>query len=176
MHREPEALEAEAQVTKCFDGHARITSKELAQLYSVKNGILPSACSTSPKMEDKCPYAHRQVDKQPSKKSKKNGDKSSVAILKNTRQLGCVFSGYGAAEVFIHFAEELKHTEANPMCSIHKSRVTSRQHSRPKSIAWKVILISANPNAPKFEDRSQEETEWQERCAVEQRGGWPKIS
>ena len=24
-----------------------------------------------------------------------------------------------------------------------------------------------NPNAPKFEDRSQEETEWQERCACE---------
>ena len=24
-----------------------------------------------------------------------------------------------------------------------------------------------NPNAPKFEDRSQEETEWQERCALE---------
>ena len=24
-----------------------------------------------------------------------------------------------------------------------------------------------NPNAPKFEDRSQEETEWQERCARE---------
>ena len=24
-----------------------------------------------------------------------------------------------------------------------------------------------NPNAPKFEDRSQEETEWEERCARE---------
>ena len=30
-----------------------------------------------------------------------------------------------------------------------------------------VILISVFPNAPKFEDRSQEETEWQERCARE---------
>ena len=40
---------------------------------------------------EKCFYAHRQVDEQPSKKSKKNGDKSAVAILKNTRQLGCVF-------------------------------------------------------------------------------------
>ena len=28
-------------------------------------------------------------------------------------------------------------------------------------------LISVAPNAPKFEDRSQEETEWQERCARE---------
>ena len=28
-------------------------------------------------------------------------------------------SRYGFAEVFIDFAEELKHTETNPMCSIH---------------------------------------------------------
>ena len=27
--------------------------------------------------------------------------------------------------------------------------------------------VQRNPNAPNFEDRSQEETEWQERCARE---------
>ena len=58
---------------------------------------------------EKCSHAHRQVDEQPSKRSKKNGDKSAVALLKkneqnyrterpvvhdywsNTRELGCVF-------------------------------------------------------------------------------------
>ena len=49
MHREPEVLEAEAQVGKWIDSRARITSKELAPLHSVKNGILQNACSTSPK-------------------------------------------------------------------------------------------------------------------------------
>ena len=39
---------------------------------------------------EKCSYAHRQVDEQPSKRSKKNGDKSVVAMLQITRQLGCV--------------------------------------------------------------------------------------
>ena len=34
-----------------LDCGARITSKELAPLYSVKNGILRSACPTSPKMD-----------------------------------------------------------------------------------------------------------------------------
>ena len=34
-------------------------------------------------------------------------------MLKSTRQLGCVFQ------------EELKHTETNSMCSIHKSRRAS---------------------------------------------------
>ena len=31
---------------------------------------------------EKCSYAHRQVDEQPSKRSKKNDDKSAVAMLK----------------------------------------------------------------------------------------------
>ena len=73
----------------------------------------------------KCSYAHRQVDEHPSKMSKKNGDKSTVAMLKITRQFWLRIPGYGAAEVFIDFAEELKHTETNPMCSIHLGRGTS---------------------------------------------------
>ena len=51
MHREPEVLEAEAQVGKWLDCRARITSKELAPIHSVKNGISQTACSTSPKMD-----------------------------------------------------------------------------------------------------------------------------
>ena len=51
MHREPEVLEAEAQVEECLDCRARITLKELAPLHSVKNGILQNACSTSRRMD-----------------------------------------------------------------------------------------------------------------------------
>ena len=50
MHREPRVPGAEVQVEACFDCPARITSKELAPLHPVKNGILQNACSTSPKM------------------------------------------------------------------------------------------------------------------------------
>ena len=94
--REPEVLEAEAKVGKWLDCCARITSKELAPLHSVKNGILQNECLFYKSEEgcrfgEKCSYAHRQVDKQPSKRSNKNGDKSAVAMLKITRQLGCVF-------------------------------------------------------------------------------------
>ena len=53
----------------------------------------------------------------------------------NTRQLGLRIPGYGAAEVFIDFTEELRHTETDPMCKIHESRCTARKHSRPKSFA-----------------------------------------
>ena len=97
--REPEVPEARVPVVEC----------EVASFHSVKNGILQNACSTSPRVVadlEKCSYAHRHVDEQPCKRSKKNGGKSAVAMLKkhdlydrtgrpvvydhssNTRQLG----------------------------------------------------------------------------------------
>ena len=111
MRREPEVPEERVPVVECLDGPARITFGE------------------------KCSYAHRQVDEQPSKRSKKNGDRSAVAMLKKYTTIVLCISGYGAAEVFIDFAEELKHTETDPMCKIHGCRCTSRRHSRPKSFA-----------------------------------------
>ena len=48
-HREPEVPEAGVPVVECLDGHARITSKELAITHFVKNGTLQNACSTRPK-------------------------------------------------------------------------------------------------------------------------------
>ena len=50
MHREPEVLEAEAQVGEWLDCPARITSKELAPIHSVKGGTLQNACSTRPRV------------------------------------------------------------------------------------------------------------------------------
>ena len=86
MRREPEVPEEKVPVVECFDGPARITSKELAPIHSVKSSTLQNACSTRPKvvadLGKKCSYAHRQVDGQPSKRSKKNDDKSAVAMLK----------------------------------------------------------------------------------------------
>ena len=96
------------------------------------------------KFGEKCSYAHSQVHAQPSKKSKKNGDKSAVVMVKKgdwhergpvTDQghdrpgrpvvnecllikcttFGLRIPGFGAAEVFIDFTEELRHTETDPM-------------------------------------------------------------
>ena len=44
MRREPEV-----PVVECLDGPARITSKELAPIHSVKSGTLQNACSTRPR-------------------------------------------------------------------------------------------------------------------------------
>ena len=123
MHREPEVPEAKAQVEECIDCCARITSKELAQLHSVKNGILRSACSTSHKKDaglgEKCSCAHRQVDEQPSKKSQKEWCQMCSGYIEEYTTIRLRMSRCGAAEVYNDFAEELKHIEANPKCSIH---------------------------------------------------------
>ena len=87
MHREPEVL-----VGKWLDCRARITSQELAPIHSVKHGILQNACSTSPRMDadlEKGALMHTaRLMNSPAKGSKRMVTK--VAMLKITRQLGCV--------------------------------------------------------------------------------------
>ena len=46
MRRKPEVPEEEVPAVECFDGPARITSKDLAPIHSVKSGTLQNACST----------------------------------------------------------------------------------------------------------------------------------
>ena len=86
MRREPEVPEERVPVVECLDGHARITSKELAPIHSVKKWHHPECLfyksESGCRFGEKCSYAHRQVHEQPSKRSKKNDDKSAVAMLK----------------------------------------------------------------------------------------------
>ena len=156
---------------------------------------------------EKCSFAHRQVDAQPTKRSKSNNDKSAVAMLKkenwqgresvsdschdrtgkpvrksgkklgqnssrsqfsDARQFGCVFQDM-----------------TPPKSTLRKSTDMPKPIQRvkfKKAIAGHTKIRDQNPslgyicpgepherssNAPKFEDRSQEETEWQEQCARE---------
>ena len=85
-HREPEVPEVKVPVVECLDGDARITSKELAITHSEKNGWHPPEClfhrtKSGCRFGEKCSFAHRQVDEQPTKWSKKDDDKSAVTFL-----------------------------------------------------------------------------------------------
>ena len=82
-HREPEVPEEKVPVVECLDGHARITSKELGMTHHVKNGTLQHACSTRPRVV----VGLGKMLIQPTKRSKKNDDKSAVAILKKGRPM-----------------------------------------------------------------------------------------
>ena len=116
---------------------------------------------------EKCSYAHRQVDEQHSKRSKNNGAKSAVAMLKITRQFGCAFQEmeppkslrrfYGRAQ--IHWSQSDVFDSPKPWY------VMLTFETRIHRLGWPGDPHQRNPNTPKFEDRSQKETEWQERYA-----------
>ena len=146
---------------------------------------------------EKCSFAHRQVDAQPTKWSKSNNVKSAVAILKkgnwhergsvtdrshdrsgqpeessqrrlsDARQLGCVFQDMTPPKSILQCTDMPK-----PIQRVKFKKAIAR-HTKIRDQNPSLGYIcpgephERSPNAPKFEDRSQEETERQEQGARE---------
>ena len=151
---------------------------------------------------EKCSYAHRQVDEQPTTRSKKNDDKSAVAMLQkgdwyespvinqghdrpgqpgkkrgnemergtskhrssNSRQLGCVFQDMKPPKSILRKSTNMQ----RPIEPVRFTKAIARHTKiRDKNPSLGYICPGEphqrSPNAPKFEDRSQEEREWQEQ-------------
>ena len=156
---------------------------------------------------ENCSYAHRQVDEQPTKRSKKNDDKSAVALLKkgdwherrlvtdqdhdrsgkpdkrsdkklgqnsskrqssDARQLGCVFQDMTPPKSILRKGTDMP----KPIQRVKFTKVIAR-HTKIRDQNPSLGYIcpgephERSPNASKFEDRSLEETEWQEQGARE---------
>ena len=91
-------------------------------------------------------------------------------MLKNTRQLGCVFQDMEPpkSSSILRKSSDIR----KPIrCAIFTKAVARHADIRDQNLSLGLICPGEpherSPNAPKFEDRSQEETEWQERCARE---------
>ena len=189
MRREPEVPEARVPMEECLDCPARITSNKGTCTNSFCEKWHPPECLIEwMQIWEKCSYAHRQVEEKPSKRSKKNGDKSAVVMSKknehhqrtgrpvmnayssNTRQLGCVFQDMEPpkSSSILRKSSDIR----KPIRCVKFTKAVVR-HADIRDQNPSLEMISRgephqrNPNAPKFEDRSQEETEWQERCARE---------
>ena len=189
----------------------KVTSEELATTHFVKDGILQNACSTKTRMVavlgEKCSFAHRQVDAQPTKWSKSNNDKSAVAMLKkgnwqeresvtdechgrpgkpgkrgvkklgrnsskrqlsDARQLGCAFQDMTPSKSILRKSTDMPKTIQRVKFKKATARHTKIRDENPSpGYICPGELHERSPNAPKFEDRSQEETEWQELGARE---------
>ena len=137
---------------------------------------------------EKCSHAHRQVHEPPSKRSTKDGDKSAVAMLNrheqhqrtgkpvldayssSTRQLGFVFQDM-EPPTSLSILRKSSNIRKPIRCVKFTKAVVRHACIRDQNPSLGMIcpgdLHQRNPNAPKFEDRSQEETEWQEQCARE---------
>ena len=217
--REPEVPEEKVPVVKCFDGLARITSKELASTHYVKSGTLQNACSTRRRVVADLGKSARmhivRMMNNPVKRSKKNDDKSAVAMLKkhdwhenvgqpvvcrdknlersgrpdmnrdtyhelkrgstgrqrrssDTRQLGCVFQDMKPPKSILRKSSDMQ----KPIQRVKFTKAVAR-HTKIRDPNPSLGYIcpgephERSPNVPKFEDRSQEETEWQEQGASE---------
>ena len=131
---------------------------------NVNSVKLKSGC----KFGDECSFPHWKVEEQPKKKPKKC-DKSAVAILKDVRQLGCVLQDTERPESSMILWKGAK--VLGPIRRIRFTRAALRQQNirENKGPSLNKIQVKVphqrNPCPMKFEDRSQEETERQERCA-----------
>ena len=93
-----------------------------------------------------------------------------MAVLKSTRQLGGVFQDMEPPK-----SSSILRKSSNirkPLRCVRFTKTVVRHADiRNQNPSLGVICPSdphqRNPDAPKFEDRSQEETEWPERCARE---------
>ena len=134
--------------------------------------ILPNANSINLNRDAisviRCSFAYRQVEGQPSKKPKKDGDKSAVAFLKDSRQLVSVFQHTGPPE-----SSPILRKNTKVLGKIRRMRFTKvtqrhaniRENNGPSPGKIQVkIPHQRSPYALKFEDGSPEETERQERC------------
>ena len=111
----------------------------------------------------------RKLKISPEKKTKKNGDTSAVAKLKDARQLGCVFRDIEPPKSSPVSRKSTK--VMRPNRRVQFSIATLRHANIRKSQGPSLGVIQfknphqRNSNAPKFEDRSQAETESQKQCA-----------
>ena len=126
-------------------------------------GILPNVNSFTEsgcKFEDQCSFAQSQVEGQPSKKPKKDGDKRAVVLLEDAPPFGLRISGHRAAGIFTEFTEEHKSLGTNLTSASLKSYTASRKHPKKnKGPSLGVTQVKnhhqRSPYAPTFEDRSQ---------------------
>ena len=84
--RGPEVPEVKAPAVECRDGFAKDHLKGTCNNSSCKRWHPPECLFYKDKngcrFGEKCSFAHRQVDTQPTRWSKSNNDKSAVALLK----------------------------------------------------------------------------------------------
>ena len=173
MRREPEVPEARVSEVECLDGPARITSKELAPLHSVKNGHPPECLFY--KSENGCKFGESALMHTARlMNSLAKGLKRMVTkvqrLLKITRQLGCVCQDMEPPK-----SSSILRKSSNILKPIRCVRCTKAvvRHANIRDQNPSLGMIcpgdphQRDPNAPQFEDRSQEETEWQEQGARE---------
>ena len=109
---------------------------------------------------DQCPDRSGKLDK---RSDKKLGQKSSERQSSDARQLGCVFQDMTPPKSLLRKSTDMP----KPIQRVKFTKAIARQTKiRDQNPSLGKICPGEpherSPNAPEFEDRSQEETEWQQ--------------
>ena len=125
----------------------------------------PSGC----RFGDKCVFLHKEADGQPSKKQKKQCGEGAVAFLKNSRQLGCVFQDVETPKFSSILQKSTTVSRPTHIVQFSKNtlrHIKIRENKGPSSgVIQRTSPHERSPYAPQLEDRSQEKTKRQDRCA-----------
>ena len=114
---------------------------------------------------DEC---HDRSGKPDKRSDKKLGQKSSQRRSSNARQLGCVFQEMKPPKSFLRKSSDMQKPIQRVKFTMAIARHTKIRDQNPSlGNICPGEPHQRSPTAPKFEDRSQEETEWQERWARE---------
>ena len=117
-----------------------------------------------------CYFRHVEAEKH-SKKSKKGGAKGSVALLKESIQLGCVSQDSHPRKSILRKNGKLGSNHAVKFSKGTWHQIKIRERKGPsREIVQQFETHDRNLCAPKFEEWSQEETLHQEGCA--RRAAW----
>ena len=118
------------------------------------------------KYVDKCHFRHTEVDSQPCKRSKKGGAKGSVTLLKETIQLGCMSHDCPQRQ---SIPREYGKLGSNHTVKFSKTTMRHAKNSGKKGPSQGIIQKCEPqeriPWAPKFEERTKNEFQRQERCS-----------
>ena len=146
MRREPEVPEARVPVEECFDCLARFAD-----------------------LEEKCSHAHRQVEEQPGKRYKRMVTKAQWLCWKLHDNWVAYYRIWSRRSFHrFHGRSSIR----KPIQRVKFAKAVERHADIRDQYPSLGMICPGDPhqrnaNAPKFEDWSQEETEWQERCARE---------
>ena len=129
-------------------------------------GALPYKSESGFTCGEKCRFRHFEVDGQPSKESQKSGVKGSGALLNESRQIGCVSQDSHPRRSFLREEGKLGPNHAVKFSRSTWHHIKTRERKgQSRGIIQKCEPHERSPCAPGFEERTQDKTLHQERCA-----------
>ena len=139
----------------------RVRHVIIGALLCVSIASLKKGCTCG----EKCRFRHVEADGQPSKKSQKSVVKGSVALSKESKHLGCVSQDSHPRKLVLRKEGKLgsNHTVKFSTGSWLHAKIRDRK-GPSRGVIQKCEPHERNPCAPKFAERTQDETLHQESC------------